>query len=416
MNMELISLFNVFCIVVVPQAIWYFARLKSIVPCAVVQISLGIALGPSALGAFAPALQEQLLPIAIQAQINGVSTLSILFFALITGLHIDLSHYRGRHGGFAFVGFCSVFVPFCLGIAAAWWLYQTHPAAVQNLGGEVPFVLSTAIAVSVTALPVLGAILRELGLIRLPIGQWSLGLAAINDAALWLLMSGVLAGFASGGIEGSSPMVSLPCGLLYLVAMFGGVRPALRCYSRASAWLKTSDGVLIAVTAFTVISAAVTEVLGLHYILGAFIAGAVLPDDVRAMVLDRIEHAMVFLLAPFFFIATGLRVTLDFSSADFAAIFGVTTAAAIAGKFIGTAIPARGIGLSWRESLALGSLMQAKGMMELAVLTILLDARLISGAMFSALTVMAVVTTALVMPLTKLTLGVWYHPAPAIPE
>jgi Kef-type K+ transport system membrane component KefB len=139
--------------------------------------------------------------------------------------------------------------------------------------------------------------------------------------------------------------------------------------------------------------------------LGAFIAGVALPDVVRKATLDQIEHAIVFMLMPFFFISVGLKVDLDYFSFGFMDTFLLATAAATLGKFFGVAIPARMVGLSWRESFALGSLMQTKGMMELAVLSSLFDAGLISRMIFSALTLMAIFTTALAMPLTRLFLS-----------
>jgi Kef-type K+ transport system membrane component KefB len=285
---------------------------------------------------------------------------------------------------------------------------ETYPSLAR---GEGPwgFILPMAIALSVTALPVLGAILREMGLVHQPIGQWSLGLAAINDAVLWLMVSGILAGTGAGhvGILDMPPLLTLGAGLLYLAGMWVGVRPLLaRVFQGERAGHHAESGVLVAVTAFAVLSAVATEVLGLHYLLGAFVAGAVLPGPIRALVLERIEHVTVLLLTPFFFLSIGLRVTLDFSSHAFVGVFILATVAAIAGKFVGTALPARGQGLSWRESLALGALMQSKGMMELAVLSIFVGAGLMSDTVFSALTAMTLVTTTLAMPLTRLILSV----------
>ncbi|MTJ80589.1 MAG: hypothetical protein F8N37_06170 [Telmatospirillum sp.] len=414
MSHDLLSLFNLFCIVVLPYAIWHLGRLKSAIPCAVVQILLGIILGPSGLGFVLPELQEHLLPTPIRDQIAHLSSFSIFFFALITGLHLDLGHYRGAHSGLALIGVCSVLVPFCFGTAAALWICEVHPLAAQGGGGQARFVLCTAVALSVTALPVLGAILRELDLIRLPVGQWSLGLAAINDAVLWLLVSGALAGTGSREGASNSPLVILLFGALYLVTMFCGARPLLRRLFPDRDDETSRNGILVGVVAFALASAGATEFLGLHYLLGAFVAGAILPDHVRAAVLDRIEHVTVLLLTPFFFISVGLKVSLDFSAPGFGDIFVVTTVAAIAGKFAGTTLPARRIGMSWRDSLALGAVMQAKGMMELAVLSIFLAAGLISNAMFSVLIAMALVTTALAMPLTRMLLVKGY--GKSIPE
>jgi Kef-type K+ transport system membrane component KefB len=404
LSTELLSLLSLFCIVVLPYAIWRFGHVKCLVPCVVVQIILGIAVGHSGLGAIAPALEELILPAAIRDQISSISAFAILLFVFVTGLHIDLAHYSDRLSAFVLVGFGSILLPFCLGAAAASWIYRVYPIEAQSIGGEVGFVAAVAIAVSVTALPVLGMILRELNLSHLPIGQWSLGLAAINDSVLWFLVSAVFASVGRGEAFPFASLLTLLYGGLYLALMIGFVKPLLFHFFQKPHWQENSDSLLVTVTGLAIISASVTEIIGLHYLLGAFIAGSILPGMVRKTILDQIEHTMVLLLAPFFFIATGLKVNLDFSSHSFVEIFLVTTAAAVIGKFVGVVGPTRCMGFSWRESLALGSVMQAKGMMELAVLTILLDAGLISKAVFSALTLMALVTTALAMPLTRFSL------------
>lgn len=397
---ELTSLLIVFSIIVLPYVIWRLAGLKSVLPCAVVQILLGIAFGPSVLGRVAPQLHAAFLPDVIQTQIAGVATLAILFFAFTTGLHVDISYYRGRGRGFIAVSIGSIVAPFVLGASAGWWVYGSYPESVGHVGISW-FVLSVAVALSVTALPVLSAVLRELGLLHQALGQWSLGVAAVNDAALWIMVSVLLANARPGTVE-LSPTLTIVCGILYLAVMYSLVRPAFKEWSRNRPSADFSDATLIGVVALAIVSAFASQLIGLHYLLGAFIAGTVLPEPVRVAVLARIEPAMVFLLTPFFFIATGLKVSIDLSSATFIQICGMMTLTAILGKLVGTAVPARMIGLPWRQCLALGSLMQTKGMMELAVLSMLSDAGLVTGQIFSALVLMALITTALAMPLTRL--------------
>ena len=166
-----------------------------------------------------------------------------------------------------------------------------------------------------------------------------------------------------------------------------------------------SDAALVGVAAVAIASSALTEAVGLHYIFGAFVAGAVMPDALRRPILNKLEPATVMLLLPFFFMLTGLKTTIDAGSPAFMEIFLAATCVAIAGKVIGMGLPARLIGWRWREALALGVLMQTKGLMEVIVLTILLDTGIIGGNAFSALILMAVVSTAIVMPLTRAVLG-----------
>lgn len=146
-------------------------------------------------------------------------------------------------------------------------------------------------------------------------------------------------------------------------------------------------------------SGAATEAMGLHYLIGAFIAGVVTPENLRRHLLDRLEELTVSILIPFFFLLTGLRTTIDFTSTLFLAIFLVGTAASVSGKFVGTVLAARVVGEPWRVALGLGSLLQTKGLVEVILLTILLEHRIITPVMFSGMVLMAVTTTALATPL-----------------
>jgi Kef-type K+ transport system membrane component KefB len=161
------------------------------------------------------------------------------------------------------------------------------------------------------------------------------------------------------------------------------------------------DGETILACAILLASAVSTELLGLHYLIGAFAAGIIMPGEVKSRLAARLESVTVVVLLPFYFIVTGLKVTVNLQSADMLLFFVVVTLVASAGKILGTAIPARMCGQAWPEALHLGALMQSKGLMEVLVLTILLDAGVISGAAFSAMILMALVTTALTIPLAK---------------
>jgi Kef-type K+ transport system membrane component KefB len=159
------------------------------------------------------------------------------------------------------------------------------------------------------------------------------------------------------------------------------------------------------VGAVTIASALATETMGLHYIIGAFVTGAVMPMNLRKPILDRLQVLTVALLMPFFFALTGLRTFVDLGSPAFLEVFLIATAVAVVGVVGGTAVAARLVGASWPFALGLGALLQTKGLMEVIVLTILLDAGIISANVFAALVQMAVVSTALAMPLARLMLA-----------
>ena len=155
----------------------------------------------------------------------------------------------------------------------------------------------------------------------------------------------------------------------------------------------------------TIASALAVEAMGLSNILGAFVAGAVMPNKLRKPILDQVQAPTLALLMPFFFMLAGLRTLIDPASSAFVEVFVIATAISVVGIVGGTAVAARLVGHPWRFAFGLGTLLQTKGLMEIVVLTILLDARVISANVFTALILMAVVCTAITMPLTRLVLG-----------
>jgi Kef-type K+ transport system membrane component KefB len=152
---------------------------------------------------------------------------------------------------------------------------------------------------------------------------------------------------------------------------------------------------------FSIASALMTEALGLHYLIGAFSAGLVIPKSVKNPIMARFEPLAVFVLLPFYFVVTGLKVAIDVGSGQVLLFFLLATLAAMAGKILGTTIPARIGGHRWRDAVHLGVLMQCKGFVEVVILTVFFDAGLISNSAFSALILMALATTALTMPMAR---------------
>jgi Kef-type K+ transport system membrane component KefB len=196
---------------------------------------------------------------------------------------------------------------------------------------------------------------------------------------------------------------------IYLAVMILLVRPLTRRFiAERMENEQLGEGGLAFVCALTLTSCAVTEAIGLHYILGAFIAGATMPDELRRPILAQLQPMTISVLIPFFFVLTGLRTLIDPTSPAFLEIFLVSTVLALSFKILCTAAAARWMKESWSISLGLGALMQTKGLMEVVVLTIFLDRGIISVTAFSALVLMAVVGTSLAMPLTRSALGKGY--------
>jgi Kef-type K+ transport system membrane component KefB len=405
MTTDLIFLLQAFVIVSVPLALSRALRLSGVVPLVVIQILLGIALGPSLLGRIAPEAYGMLFNPQTLAPLSGAASIAVLFFGFITGLHVDTDAVRGRGGAFAAITAASVIVPSTLGVLGGLLIGIRHPAELGAHANLVTFASAIGICLGVTALPVLGAILREMGLLGQRIADVALGLAAVNDAALWLLLGGLMT--ACAGRDPTKPgllfaLLILP---IYFLLMVHLVRPLLtQALSALMHDGAMSETALVVVGSSAIGSAVITQMIGLHYVFGAFVAGAIVPRELRQSILDRLQVMTIGVLMPFFFMLTGLRTRIDPSSAVFLEIFLVTMILGFVGKVGGTAIAAVLFGETWSSALCLGTLAQTKGLMEVVVLTVLLEHEIISITAFSALTLMAVISTALVMPVARLLL------------
>lgn len=385
------------CLVVgTPFILWRGLRIGSIVPLVAMQIVGGILLGPSLLGALWPQGWQALFGPAQLSALSGLQWLAVVLFAFLSGLHIGGAQQPGIRRIAMAAALGSVLVPFALGTAAGAWLAYATPGAVGHAASAWQFAFAVGVSMAVTALPVLGAILREMKLSDSVPGQLAVGCAAFSDAAIWLVLSAIL---ASAGRSSSYDFLRLAClGLAYVGAMLWLVRPLL---ARMLPRMAANDARLALVAVLIFGSALISESIGLHYILGGFLAGVVLPRDAAGELRRQLEPATVVVLMPFFFLMTGLRTDIAIGGQATLLVFGLSTMVAVAGKVVGTALPARLAGLPRREAWMLGALVQTKGLMEVVVLGILFEAGLIGMTAFSGLLLMALATTVLAKPLTR---------------
>ncbi|NUA26033.1 cation:proton antiporter [Cupriavidus basilensis] len=385
------------CLVVgTPFILWRGLRIGSIVPLVAMQIVGGILLGPSLLGALWPQGWQALFGPAQLSALSGLQWLAVVLFAFLSGLHIGGVRQPGMRRIAMAAALGSVLVPFALGTAAGAWLAYATPGAVGHAASAWQFAFAVGVSMAVTALPVLGAILREMKLSDSVPGQLAVGCAAFSDAAIWLVLSAIL---ASAGRSSCYDFLRLAClGLAYVGAMLWLVRPLL---ARMLPRMAANDARLALVAVLIFGSALISESIGLHYILGGFLAGVVLPRDAAGELRRQLEPATVVVLMPFFFLMTGLRTDIAIGGQATLLVFGLSTMVAVAGKVVGTALPARLAGLPRREAWMLGALVQTKGLMEVVVLGILFEAGLIGMTAFSGLLLMALATTVLAKPLTR---------------
>ena len=293
--------------------------------------------------------------------------------------------------------------PFILGMGVGVWAIYRLPELMGPNTSETGFVLAIGVSVSATALPVLGAILRETGLIGREVGRLALGYAAFNDVILWILVIALSTMAGASGTPIDTAVAIVPSTLVYFGLMAFLFRPLLAWLFEPSPGARhdLTAGQIVLVASILLASALVTEAMGLHYLIGAFTVGVIMPKSLRDPIISVFEPVNVFVLLPFYFVVTGLRVVVDIGSGQLLLFFVLSTLAAMGGKILGTTIPVKIAGHPWRNALQLGVLMQCKGFVEVVILTVLLDAGFISNPAFSALMLMALVTTALTMPMSR---------------
>jgi Kef-type K+ transport system membrane component KefB len=365
------------------------------------EIIAGIALGPSLLGRLPGDLGGKLFPQPVVAHLEILAQLGLVLFMFIVGLELDVLLIRGREKLAGAISAVSVLLPFALGAALSILLYPGH-AEISR--GPVALALFLGVAMSITAFPVLARILTDRGMHRTSTGVLALACAAVDDIIAWTLLALVVA-----VVEGDGPLnvlrtVALTA--LFAGVMFGIVRPLLR---RLNSWYRKvgrlTPDILAVVLIGVLVSAFITDRIGIHAIFGAFIFGAIMPRedaaDMTTEILERLEQVSVLLLLPLFFVVTGLNT-------DVRGIIGSSTwqlllilLTAIGGKFVGAYVAARAMRVPNRQAAALGVLMNTRGLTELVILNVGRQLGVLDKELFTMLVMMALVTTAMTGPLLK---------------
>ena len=364
-------------------------------PPVVGEVIAGILLGPSLLGRLAPGLENALFPAAARPALGVLAQLGVILYMFVVGLEFDPASLRRRAAPFIITSQVSIVVPFVLGCGLAYFLYaRFSPPGVPLLA----FALFVGIAMSITAFPVLARILTDRGLSESELGRAALTCAAVDDVMGWCLLA-VVVGVARATMRGALASALMAVG--FIAFMFLVARPiAIRLAGR-----RDGDAAAAAIgwaLALMLLSAAAAEAIGIHAIFGAFIFGAILPADgalARSLHLNRSPFVTVIFL-PAFFALTGLRTEIGLMSTPGEwAVCLLIVVLATAGKFGGTFLAARALGMPRRFAASLGILMNTRGLMELVVLNVGLDIGVISPVLFAMMVVMAIVTTAMTGPL-----------------
>ncbi|MFJ7075550.1 cation:proton antiporter [Streptomyces sp. NPDC098781] len=362
-------------------------------PSVIGEIFAGVLLGPTLFG---DDLSELVFPADVRLLLSALAGVGVALFMFVVGTELDIGVLRGGGRVTLWTSAGSTLLPLALGAGLALLLVRSH-----GKGSSAAFVLFFAVAMSVTAFPVLARIVADRKLAHTRLGTTALTCAAIADLLAWTLLAVVVAIATGERLDWRLALV-----VPYVTVMFTLVRPLLRRAAQAgteAAEPGDDRNFLALVLGGLLLSAAFTEWLGLHYIFGAFLFGALLPRGagrrLRDGVLKRVEPLCGLLLLPVYFVLSGLKVDLSELDSSSLVELAAILAVAITGKFLGAYVGARFAGLDSRHSAALGALLNTRGLTELVVLGVGLELGVLDGSLYSLMVVMAVTTTALTGPL-----------------
>lgn len=359
----------------------------------------GILLGPTLLGRLAPTTWHALFTPATLGAFDVLSTLGLVLYLFLIGSSLNVSDMHRQRNVAAVASLSSLLLPFALGVLVA----KPTMARFPTSAGVLPFTLFLGIALSITAFPVLARILEERGLTTTPLGVTALLCAAADDVIAWILLALAMS-LLPHAAGSQSMLVSLLELAAYLLVMFVVTRCArwiaARYRERALAPTGVAASVLVAL-----LSAAVTDALGLHPLFGAFVAGLAFPrvPQWQKTLQQSLQVPVASLLLPFFFALTGLRTRLDLLQGNGVLAWTLLLLIlAVVGKVGGGVIAAKPMGETWRNAFALGALLNTRGLVELIVLNIAYTQGVFGPALFASLVVVALATTMMTSPLLTL--------------
>ncbi|WP_415877639.1 cation:proton antiporter [Chryseobacterium aquaticum] len=378
---------------------WICIKIKQ--PSVIGEMIAGIILGPSLLGMYFPEFSAFLFPKESLGNLQFLSQIGLILFMYIVGMELDLSVLRKKAHDAVVISHASIIIPFALGIGLSYFIYQEFaPEGVQFTS----FALFIAIAMSITAFPVLARIVQERNLQKTKLGTIVITCAAADDITAWCILAAVIAIVKAGSFTSSIYVILMAIGYVFLMIKI--VRPFLKRIGDLQAEKNTINKPMVAIFFLTLIlSAYATEVIGIHALFGAFMAGAIMPENAkfRSLFIDKVEDVALVLLLPLFFVFTGLRTQIGLLNESHLWITaGGIILVAVVGKFAGSALTAKFLGINWKESLTIGALMNTRGLMELIVLNIGYDLGVLSPEIFAMMVIMALFTTFMTGPALNL--------------
>ena len=378
---------------------WVFRKIGQ--PSVIGEIIAGIVLGPSLLGLYFPEFSLTLFPVASLGNLQFLSQIGLILFMFVIGMELDLKVLQNRAKDAIVISHASIVIPFALGIGLAYFVYfKFAPEGVAFL----PFALFMGIALSITAFPVLARIVQERGIHKTKLGAIVITCAAADDITAWCILAAVIAIVKAGTFVSSLYIIGMA--IVYVLTMLFVVKPFLKKIGELYATKNSLNKPVVAIFFLTlIISSYTTEIIGIHALFGAFMTGVIMPDitKFRNLFIEKVEDVSVILLLPLFFVFTGLRTEIGLINDPYLwKVTGFIILVAVVGKFLGSALAAKFVGQNWRDSLTIGALMNTRGLMELIVLNIGLDLKVLTPEVFTMMVIMALVTTFMTGPTLNL--------------
>ncbi len=385
MNTTEIFLIAMAIIFTVPWLIWRLGRTDYWAPLVVVQIVTGILLGPGVLGKAFPEYHAFVFNPAVIQSLNGIAWWAVMLFVMIAGIELDLRQAWKHRRESGITAGLALGAPLLLGSAAA-LVMLGMPGWMGASARPWQFVLGVGMACAVTALPILILLMEKLQLLRQPLGQRILRYASVDDIAIWGVLALILMDWQRVGKQGAF--------ILAFVVLSWAFRHLMRRLAEADRWAVAL--IWLAVCAFG------ADWSGLHYMVGAFLAGVVMDADwFDQDKLDQLRHHVLLVIMPVFFLSTGLRTNWDVGGA---AVFGMAALlllASVSGKLIGVHLAGRVLKWPPGEASLIGWLLQTKALIMIIFANILLDKQVITSETFTALLLMAVASTMLTVPIVE---------------
>jgi Kef-type K+ transport system membrane component KefB len=367
-------------------------------PAVIGETVAGILLGPSLLGLLFPSVFRFVFPAESLPNLRFLSQIGLILFMFIVGMELDKQLLRKQAFEALIISHASILIPFSLGIGLSMYLYNTYAGVQIHF---YSFALFMGIAMSITAFPVLARIIRDRKITETRLGILAITCAASDDVTAWCLLALLIAFIRSG--SGTNGILVVAMVVIYAFIMLIPVRIILKKIQLVYDKGKIGYNTLMSIMFILLLSSAYcTELIGIHALFGAFLAGIVIPknDAMQKRIIERISDVSMVMLLPLFFVYTGLRTQagiLNTSALWFS--FSLILICAVAGKLGGSALIARALGQTWKDSLSIGALMNTRGLMELIVLNIGYDMGILSTEIFSMMVLMALLTTVMTSPI-----------------